>query len=904
MAEETPDALFEGVAFTVIPTDTVNTERIIEELEGRGGTYIPLREIDQDFDDLDLDQMSHIISTSIDFPKYGAAIERGIAVVKPSWAYQCVGRGKLVSTRQHSPDPSQYFQDVVVTAGDIPEGDRDAIVAGVVALGGHFSKPLSKLTTHIVTLDMEDAVCTFAREKKLSCKMVLPHWFDDCLWLGKKISEEPYRFPNPQILGRSAARPMPSDSAHVTGAIDVRPKPTDSLPHTPPSSPSNARKNLNAFMGRQIMLSSDLNLAEHLVKTLETLINHGGGTLTGSVDDADILICHYRDGADYVAASRARKEVANLSWLYHVINQNKYSSPLSKLLHYPIPRNPIPGFENMRISLSNYSGDARIYLENLIGYCGASFTKTMKQDNSHLITAHTRSEKCDAAQEWDINVINHLWLEESYAKCAAQSLTVPRYTRFPDRTNLGEVVGLTRLDMNKVEQMYFAKARESLVKLAQPPTTQMKAKPSPRKTVPASSAVGAERTPRGTVQQTAPTSIGENDETEGEQEQPQTTKKTRGRPRKSDIATPRLAGEEKENQSPFPSTGRAAKTKAFDRLQAAGADKTLYDKEMKRKGGVTHGGSGRRSSHLEDLSSPVPVAKKGTKRKSDEHTYDATAEGSDLSDGETQNKGAKNVKKAKLAGTPTGFPPVEYKMMVTGDERWIGKQKQEDADKTKLRMLGVLLTQDPREVDILVAPKILRTRKFVAALAAAPLVVDSKYLDNALKQNKLMDKPALLQDRDTEERFGFKLTEALARAKINDRKLLRGWSIFVAKDIQGGFDTFKEIITLNGGDAYNYAARTGLKMAKRRTARDDPEAGQESQHQGGEEEDDFVYLVSGKSEAEAKLWKHFRAIAEENGLQARIASTDWLLNAAMSQQVRWEEKWALDETAVLSQRNG
>ena len=37
--------------------------------------------------------------------------------------------------------------------------------------------------------------------------------------------------------------------------------------------------------------------------------------------------------------------------------------------------------------MSNYGGDARLYLENLIEACGAKFTKSMKTENTHLITA-------------------------------------------------------------------------------------------------------------------------------------------------------------------------------------------------------------------------------------------------------------------------------------------------------------------------------------------------------------------------------------------------------------------------------------------------------------------------------------------------------------------------------------
>lgn len=871
----------------------------MDAIDAQGGRYVPLRSTDQSIESLD--GVTHIISTHIDFPQYNSAIEHGVYVVKPSWVLQSVTKRKLAGARQHSPDPSQYFQDVVLSSAELPEGDKDAIVAGVIALGGQYSGPLSKLVTHIVTLDIEHDKCVTAQQKKVNCKIVLPHWFDDCLRLGKKISETPYMFPNPPYLQAGASRPFPTESPHVVGATRATPDgvPTGALPDTPPASPSDTRKNLNAFMGKKIRISKDLGLGEHLLKTLEALINHGGGTLTDKVDDADIYIGQYRDGAEYVAASRARKEVANLSWLYHVINLNKYTNPLTKLLHYPIPRKGIPGFENMRISISNYNGEVRNYMENLIKYCGAEFTKTMKQDNSHLITAHTHSEKYEAAQEWNINIVNHLWIEESYAKCAVQSLTIPKYTHFPEKTNLGEVCGQTSLDLKRLEQVYFPKPRESPQKPAPPPAAQPKAKPSPRKTVPASSAIATGGTPRSAAQPIAPTVVAEDAETEDEEEAPpETAKKPRGRPRKSVNATPRLVDDEKENESPVHmSTGRAAKLKASDRLHASAPDIALYEKEKKRKGGVTHGG--RRSSHLEDFSSPAPAPKRTGKRKSDEATYDVTAVGSDLSDGETQDKPAKATKKAKLAAD---LPPVQYKMMITGDERWLGKPKQEDTDKAKLRMIGVQLTQDAKDVDILVAPKILRTRKFVAALASAPLVVDIKYLDTALKQNKLAESPALLKDRDTEERFGFKLADALERAKVNQRKLLRGWSVFVTKDIPGGFDTYKEIITLNGGDAYLYAGRTGLTLPKRRL-RNDPDAGSESQHQGGDEEFDFVYLVSGMSDPEVKCWKQFHSTAEKQDLQARIVKTDWLLNAAMSQQILWDEKWALDEANVVSQRD-
>ena len=89
-----------------------------------------------------------------------------------------------------------------------------------------------------------------------------------------------------------------------------------------------------------------------------------------------------------------------------------------------------------------------------------------------------------------------------------------------------------------------------------------------------------------------------------------------------------------------------------------------------------------------------------------------------------------------------------------------------------------------------------------------------------------------------------------------------------------------------------YQGRTGTTIPKRRL-RDDPSAGGESQHQGGDDEFDCVYLVSGSSDSEQKLWKTFTDMAAKQDLEARIVKADWLLHAAMSQQITWNDMWEL-----------
>jgi len=79
---------------------------------------------------------------------------------------------------------------------------------------------------------------------------------------------------------------------------------------------------------------------------------------------------------------------------------------------------------------------------------------------------------------------------------------------------------------------------------------------------------------------------------------------------------------------------------------------------------------------------------------------------------------------------------------------------------------------------------------------------------------------------------------------------------------------------------------------------EDPDAGLESQNQGGDDETDFVYLVSGTADDDVKVWATFRKMAEKQGLSARIVKTDWLLNCAMAQRIEWDARWELDERSV------
>jgi len=551
-----------------------------------------------------------------------------------------------------------------------------------MALGGMYSSPLTKLVTHIVSLSEEHDKVRIVKEKKLSCSVVLPHWFDDCLKLGRKITEKPYLLPNPEILDHELRMEKPSSDFN---APDLKGA-TSAVAGVPPGLPQNdglatQRKHFQAFTDKKVFFSRDLNVHDRLARTLQELVDHGGGTMTEDIDQCDTYIGHYRDGLDYVEASRAGKEVGNLSWFYNVVVQQRWTNPLSKLLHYPVPRNGIPGFEKFRISISNYTGDARLFLENVITEAGAHFTKTMKAENTHLITAHKGSEKCDAAEEWNIDILNHLWVEESYARCEVQSMTNLRYTHFPPRTHLGEIVGQTPIDIDRVREVYFkeddktdADQSESDDDNGDQEMKDAPAQPVVHHTHGAVK-VPTKKKPLPIVEVNGANDEEDDDDMDGEEKAsdeesevvPKTVKKRASRI--TDLGTPevdrRTSG--KENEAP-PSTGRASKLKAQQQLDKQKADIELFQKEMKRKGGVVH----------------------GRKRHSDE----ASDDGESTDKPSTTQRATKRSKPTTTTSAAAAVP-IQFKMMVSGDERWLNNESKEEEDKASPIMFdyaGPILT--------------------------------------------------------------------------------------------------------------------------------------------------------------------------------------------------------------------
>jgi hypothetical protein len=79
-----------------------------------------------------------------------------IPVITPEWVRHSVLKKRNAHVRPFTPDPRFFFSDVVATIAELPAGDKEAICGGIIAMGGQFSSHLTKFTTHIVALNMEN----------------------------------------------------------------------------------------------------------------------------------------------------------------------------------------------------------------------------------------------------------------------------------------------------------------------------------------------------------------------------------------------------------------------------------------------------------------------------------------------------------------------------------------------------------------------------------------------------------------------------------------------------------------------------------------------------------------------------------------------------------------------------
>ncbi|KAJ1720605.1 regulator of Ty1 Transposition [Coemansia erecta] len=392
---------------------------------------------------------THVISPDTHFGEYAACMRAGVRVVTGAWVLRSTMSGWQYVERYFSPSTRKLFSGMIVSVTHMPLGDKETLLASVMALGGQWRERMCADVTHLIVMQAQGSKYEFVqRNTQLGIRAILPHWFKESLNLLRRVPQEPFLFPDPPML-RNEAEQLPAlpatqmvsppDAESANGS-------TYDLPH-----PANA-----CMSGYTVAISLELRsqLSDGAVARLTQRLGEAGAVVAGAIDDwnaVDVVLCQHRSGYEYAKASRLGKLVGTLVWLYQVLMSGALTPPTQRLLHYPVPVVAVEGMDRAVISVSGYTGVARQFLRTLILAMGARYTPHLSRENTHLITASCSGRKYAAAVRGGIDVVNHLWIEQCFQRWRMLGVTHPNFTYYPTLPMLNAMVGWTEVDVRRLD---------------------------------------------------------------------------------------------------------------------------------------------------------------------------------------------------------------------------------------------------------------------------------------------------------------------------------------------------------------------------------------------------------------------------------------------------------------------
>lgn len=138
---------------------------------------------------------------------------------------------------------------------------------------------------------------------------------------------------------------------------------------------------------------------------------HGGQLESSYCHRVTHVLCATQKSEVFKMALKEGKRVVSAFWLNDCLMQKKMVPPW-QALHLPLSFNSEkPGF-NQRISVTNFDGEERVRLKQMIQAIGAKYTGYMTHHNSALICKKSGGMKFEKAKEWRIAVVNVQWLSD------------------------------------------------------------------------------------------------------------------------------------------------------------------------------------------------------------------------------------------------------------------------------------------------------------------------------------------------------------------------------------------------------------------------------------------------------------------------------------------------------------
>ncbi|KAI3654985.1 hypothetical protein MP228_000365 [Amoeboaphelidium protococcarum] len=140
---------------------------------------------------------------------------------------------------------------------------------------------------------------------------------------------------------------------------------------------------------------------------LRKAIESSGGNISES---ADYLVCPYTYSARKDCSQQAPTTVTEL-WIEACIDSQQllpsHSFPLYTLLSISVPLSEL---KDIQISISGFDGLKRVHLIKLIKHLGAQANEKFSKNVHYLLCAQKDGIKYEKALEWNIPVVDEVWL--------------------------------------------------------------------------------------------------------------------------------------------------------------------------------------------------------------------------------------------------------------------------------------------------------------------------------------------------------------------------------------------------------------------------------------------------------------------------------------------------------------
>ncbi|KAI8388231.1 uncharacterized protein BYT42DRAFT_611301 [Radiomyces spectabilis] len=767
-------------------------EYLAQLLRDNGATCIDSEPTDDDSSTESPIAPTHIVSMRAPSVVRTTELQKRAVVVSPQWVEAAVKNGFKHRPEFYSTDPLKFFSGIVVTTSGLPTADREAIYGGVMALGGQFREDLTQDVTHLACLAPQGKKYEEAIKRRNIIKTVLPHWFDDCFKFKRLVREDVYLFPDPPLM-RTIKASRTDDVEEPTGdkvpertkedkLIYVHPT-ADALPTTEPKE--------KYLADRCFFFAADLKLKDELLPKIESCLIKAGATVESTFSDkVNIVIAKYRSSPECIKACQEHKLVASLWWIFNTLARQRFELPTRTLLDYPQPKGGIPGMENMVITVSTYTGIARVILRTLIQAVGATFTPSLSERNTHVIAGSKASMKYQKAFEKNLPIVNHLWLEECFQKWCVKTPVDERYVMFPGGHILDDLVGKTPLLPEDMERWWRdPENAPATIPFAPKPVALSPAKSHKELGSPVETGEETSRSP-------SPTALVPGSTKEGSSVSP-TPMDEKRHPKRN-------LGDE----NPEAEVAKRQRIASQEEIQEKEAE--AVPEEASEPPAMEEADETSPASPMEEI-----MEQPASAEKSDEDMTDAESEQKE----ETQSSPPSPPATKSRSRTPTSRETDHPPSTAPSSQASTAKSKHGNTikiatsnvtlssdDKSAIRRLGGGTTENILQATHLVVEKrILRTPKFLCAVNLGLSIVRLEWLKDSISQEQWQNESEYeVHDSDVEKRLGFNLAKSLDIARKHQVEYksgtrgtwLEGYEICI---LQTNKNAVKDVIETAGG---------------------------------------------------------------------------------------------------------